>query len=589
MTTTIEQHTLNQIQSGKYRDKYLLYLRRSLDEPNSQKNSIPFQKDMTAQFATQARLQVASLTLKNFCQNGIISERHSGFLGSNDFQVSADGVVSYTIKRPKFQRLAHFLNEGYFKGVVFLCWDRASRNNGDMVVLQKLVTDGLDLQFVWGRYDGTAAGIFHMSIDGAVAENHARGTQEKVKSTLKLKRDQGYCIGLAPIGYLNQGNMEHKPFDPDRAPKLLDMYRLCDDGTWPLHDLVEWAKQVDLKTVPARRPRTKDELLADEEVILEPVSRPLTASHIHKILTNPFYTGRVKNSSGIWIPSLSHEALVNDALFDRVQATLARRKVTVRFSQKLDLPYRGLVRCDHCNRVYTPYVKKGIRYYGARCAKDCPNTFRTFNQDFIEGAIGHLIGTLSFTDDEKNAIDDQLDTDLVPLRKIQLKKQAQRERRVKTVREKLQYLEENKLILLKSNVYDTETMVKEQQKLEWQLAELNAPTDYVSAEELMKRKDAVFELSELVKNAKVSFDNSNAPEKEKIAKMVFSELTLLKNTLKNKCHNGFKALEDHSWSVGDPTDWLSELSPSDIRESISECRKLLEEEPVRTHKVLGGN
>lgn len=575
MTVKIEQHILNQIQTGLYRDWYLLYLRRSLDEPDTQKNSIPFQKEMTSQFAKQAGLQVAPVTLKNFCQDGIISERHSGFLGSNDFQVSADGKVSYTIKRPKFQRLAHFLSKGYFKGVVFLCWDRASRNNGDMVVLQKLVTDGINLQFVWGQYDGTAAGIFHMSIDGAVAENHARSTQEKVRSTLKLKRDQGYCTGLAPIGYLNQGNMDHKPFDPDRASKLRDMFQLCADGMWALSDLAQWADEQGLKTVPARRPRTQDELLAEEEVKLPKVSRPLRVSHIHKILTNRFYTGRVKNSSGIWIPSVSHDALVDDDLFEKVGKALTRRKVSVHFTEKLDHPYRGLVRCDRCQRVYTPYVKKGTRYFGAKCTKDCPNTYRSFNQEYLENAVGHVINRLVLSDDEKKAIDERLAADLAPLKRVQEKKQAQRERRMKTVREKLQYLEANKLTLLKEKVYGAESLVAEQRKLEGQLAELEAPSDQLSADDLIELKEAVYELSELIKSAQLGYEKGKPPQKQEFMKLMFSELTLSENTLKFKCQNGFKSLENHSWSVGDPTDWLSELCLDEVMETISAFKNLM--------------
>lgn len=576
MTTSTEQNIIKVIESGVYRNHYLLYLRRSLDEPDSQKNSIPFQNEMTAQYAAQWQLPVAPVTLKNFCLNGVISERHSGFLGDNDLDVSSAGKVAYNIKRPKFQQLAHFLSKGYFKGVVFLCWDRASRNAGDMVVIQKLISRGIDMQFVWGQYDGTATGLFHMSVDGAVAENHARLTQEKVRSTLKLKRDQGYCIGLAPIGYLNLGNMDHKPLDPDRAPKLLEMAERCAEGMWALSDLAEWAKSVDLKTVPTRRPRTRDELLADEEVKLPKVSRPLSSSHIHKILRNPFYTGRVKNSSGIWIPSVSHEALFSDKLFDDVQKSLEQRHVSVHFTQKLELPYRGLIRCDRCRRVYTPYVKKGIRYYGSRCAKDCPNTFRSFNQDYIERAAGHLFGALYFTDAEKRDIDTKLTAQLAPLRETQEKEHQQRARRMKTVREKLAYLEENRLLLLKDKVYDTGGYIAEQQKLRNQLAELETPQALPSADELQERLGAVYELSELVKSAAVSYGKGKSAEKEEFIGLTFSELLLSENTLKFKCKNGFRALEDHFLSVSDPTDWLSELiGLEEVQEDIERLKKLI--------------
>src|ERR1700689_5338467 len=144
MTPTMEQKTKNEgqilkdIAAGKYRHCYLVYIRKSTDEPDNQKNSIPYQKTEGIKFTHREKLPVAPITLAGFCVNGVISEKHSGFKEDNELTFTKDGLVQYHIDRPKFQKLIQFLSLGLFKGVVCLCWDRMSRNKGDDTIVRKL-------------------------------------------------------------------------------------------------------------------------------------------------------------------------------------------------------------------------------------------------------------------------------------------------------------------------------------------------------------------------------------------------------------------------------------------------------------------
>src|SRR5205823_8160002 len=97
---------------------------------------------------------------------------------------------------------------------------------------------------------------------------------------------------------------------------------------------------------------------------------------LHFILTNPFYTGRTLGADGSYVQSVSHQSLVSNDLFETVQKMLKKKRVSIHYAEKLDLPFRGMVRCTDCGRVYTPYIKKGIQYFGARCAKSCPTQRR---------------------------------------------------------------------------------------------------------------------------------------------------------------------------------------------------------------------
>src|SRR6266446_4112764 len=134
MKGSATEELIKAIVAGRYRNFYVAYNRRSTDDPDIQKNSIKYQRAENTRFALREKLQLAPLSLDAFCSDGIISERHSAF--KEDVALSFDdGMVQFRVERPKFYRLAELLSKGYFRGAIFLCWDRASRNKGDDTIL----------------------------------------------------------------------------------------------------------------------------------------------------------------------------------------------------------------------------------------------------------------------------------------------------------------------------------------------------------------------------------------------------------------------------------------------------------------------
>lgn len=79
--------------AGNYRDTYLIYGRKSTDEADNQKNSISYQRSENARYADREKLPVALITIKGFCADGIVSEKHSGFTEDNDISITDDGLV----------------------------------------------------------------------------------------------------------------------------------------------------------------------------------------------------------------------------------------------------------------------------------------------------------------------------------------------------------------------------------------------------------------------------------------------------------------------------------------------------------------
>lgn len=563
--TANEKTLLKAIQSGVYRDHFLVYNRKSTDEPNNQKNSIKYQKSENMRFAMRYHLPIATITLKGFSLDGVISEKHSGFKENSFLQFGKDGLVQYRIERPKFYRMVQYLNKGYFKGVIVLCWDRASRNKGDNTIIEKLMKQGVDFRFTLASYDKTSSGALHKDIDGMFAEHHSRVTSEKVTLATEHQRSKGICTYKAPVGYLNQGSMEHKPFDPVRAPLVKELFERYATGQYSLADLARWANFQGMTMPPVRRRRTDEEILAedeDEEVLkIEPVERPITHNNIHKILTNPFYTGRVLGVAGEYIKSASHKPLILDQLFNKVQEMLGNKKVSQHYTEKLNYLYRGILRCGVCNRSYTPYAKKGFLYFGSRCTKECSNTQRNINLTYLEKSIGALIQNLSFTDDELIRFDAGNNTDIALIDHKRKNELDQLERQKRKVREDLTYLHSNRLVLLRSGVYTPESYLVEEARLNNELSALQTK-EHASDVTMQEVVNDLRKLSELVKSLYFYYQNANSEEKEDYVRKLFSELSLSENTLRIKCKNGLQALESRFYAVGDPTGWISELLPS---------------------------
>lgn len=557
---TSDNHLLRAISRGDYRRTYLVYVRKSTDEADNQKNSITYQKAENGRFAERLGLPIAPLTFEGFCTDGVISERHSGFKEDEELAVTPQGLVQYRINRPKFQRLVQFLTKGHFKGVVVLSWDRLSRNRGDDTVIRKLMRRGIDVKFAYAQYDDSSAGELHMDIDGMFAQHHSRITSEKVRLATKANRLAGKCTYRAPIGYLNTGSMEHKPRDPDRAPFITEMFKLYATGNWSLADLARLAMDQGIETVPVRGPRSKAEILADDADIksVPKVSRPLTENHISRVLSNPFYTGRVIGPDGAYIPSTSHAPLVSDHLFDAVQLRLGNRTVSRHYTKKLDHPFRGLVRCADCRRAYVPYAKKGHLYFRLRCAFGCSNTLKNCSMTYVASRIAGAIADLTLADDELAEIEARCSTDIVQLQEDQHRRFDRRDRKAKRLRSDLAYLQSSRLALLRSGAYTPEALVKEEDLLKREIKRLDEE-DSVSDEAMDQTMQDVVTVTELLKSLSSGYQLANPIEQDRIARVILTELFISQNTVRISPQMAFQPFMDRKSAVCDPTAWLTEL------------------------------
>ncbi len=566
------------MRDGEFRDRYLIYDRKSTDEADNQKNSLAYQREENFKFAERSNLEIARISLSGFCADGVIAERHSGFKEDNSIAVNGAGMVQYSIARPKFKRLIQALSRGYFKGVICLSWDRISRNKADDAIIAKLMRAGIDIQFAYAQYDNTSAGALHMDIDGMFAAHHSRVTSEKVRLAQFNLREQGVCTHKAPIGYLNVGKSNDKPFDPERAPIIRQMFKLYAKGNVSISDMMRWAREEGLTTPPMRKPRTREQMLSEEDdIALAPkVTFPVSRGVIQRILRNPFYIGRVPGNHGSYVPSVSHKPLISELVFYQVQAILDGKSPNISHDKKSEMPYRGMIRCGECRRLFSPYRTKGKLYLMVHCADGCANKVRNHRVFAVEDQIGEAVARLIPSDRDLAELDIRTRNELTELEKNQQASKQQNERRTRKLREDLVYLQDNKLTLLKNGVYDAAGLVAEEARLNNELNDLQE----VKKEPGQLEPDfmqELTELSELLKDAYSRYISVDSFKKAEFARIVFSELSLSGNTLNVCAQNGFKAFENRFDSEGGASGRLSELShPLRLKKSVVALEKWLE-------------
>jgi len=123
-------------------------------------------------------------------------------------------------------------------------------------------------------------------------------------------------------------------------------------------------------------------------------------------------------------------------------------------------------------------------------------------------------------------------------------------------------------------------MIEEQKKLTEQLLEIQNEEAALKAP-VKETVQSIVNLSELLKNLHLLYENAKLNEKQPIIKIVFSELNLFQNDLIYQCENGFKALKSRFVPICALNEWLSELPyhSKEIQQSITEVEEYLKQHP----------
>ncbi len=236
--------------------------------------------------------------------------------------------------RPEFNRMVEFLKEG--KAINIVCWaaNRLARNITDGAQIIELVQNhGVKIYTPYTIYD--YSNWFLLLIEFGMATDFSMKLSRDVKRGMDSKVAKGIRPGLAPLGFLNFGEIKGEKtiiIDTKRFELMKKWWNLMLTGKYTVDESLEIITNLGL------RDRRND-----------PVSR--TAAF--KIFHNIFYTGHFRYLGEIH--KGIHEPMISLQEFERVQ-----RIITGKFGGKYEeptlrrtMPLSGFIKCAECNSVIT--------------------------------------------------------------------------------------------------------------------------------------------------------------------------------------------------------------------------------------------
>ncbi len=279
-----------------------------------------------------------------------------------------------TFARPEWK--AYLLELKKHKGkadlVLFLKWDRFSRNAGDAYqMINTLRKLGVEPQAIEQPLDLSVPEnkmMLAFYLAAPEVENDRRALN--VINGMRRAKKEGRYMGLAPIGYINK---------TDEAGRK---YIAINEA---LASILRWSFEEIAKGVYNTEQVFK---IASEKGFTG------TKSLFWFAIRNPVYCGKIfipkyKDDESRFVKGL-HEPLISEDLFYQVQDVLDGRKrnrYRLKVVSNSTLPLRGFLVCPSCGRILTGSASKGLtkRYSYYHCFAGCKFRYRAdaINQQFV--------------------------------------------------------------------------------------------------------------------------------------------------------------------------------------------------------------
>ena len=353
---------------------YFLYARKSTDDEEHQLLSIPAQIDELREFAQREELNIVDVIIE-----------------SKTAKVPGRGL---------FNQMLDKVEKGEAQGILSWHPDRLARNAVDAGRIVYLLDRNIltDLKFPTFWFQNTPQGLFMLSIAFGQSKYYVDSLSENTKRGFRQKVKRGECLGLAPLGYLNDRLNKKIIIDPKVAPVLKEFFEMYSKGNSTYDDVSNFLKS---KGIVSRG------------------GLPIHKSRVTFILSNPFYYGyfRYKKElhQGIHIP------LITKKLFDEVQKVLEDRGHS-HPNLPYNFPFTGLIKCGECGMMisaeqhlkYYKSIDQGQQFIYYRCSKKskvvkCSQPYVT--QDAIIPQLNQHIQKVSLSTSDHQWFMNKLNTD----------------------------------------------------------------------------------------------------------------------------------------------------------------------------------
>lgn len=285
------------------------------------------------------------------CEAYIRSQKHEGWkaLAAHYDDRGASGG---NMERPALQALLQEIDQGRVDMVVVYKIDRLTRSLADFAKLvERLEAAGASFVSVTQQFNtSTSMGRLTLNVLLSFAQFEREVTAERIRDKIAASKKKGLWMGgLVPLGYdKSEQGLAINPDEAETVRALFETYL----STGNVRELKQYADQ--------RGYLTKTRTLQSGRVV---EGRPFSRGRLYHLLSNPIYIGKIKHKADVY--DGVHEAIIDEALWDRVQAHLAQNRVDRKSARNIANPSLLAGRVfDKQGRPLTPShaCKSGRRY-----------------------------------------------------------------------------------------------------------------------------------------------------------------------------------------------------------------------------------
>jgi YD repeat-containing protein len=242
------------------------------------------------------------------CAAFIASQKHEGWVLISE-QYDDGGLSGGSLERPALQRLLDDVRTGRVDQIVVYKIDRLTRSLADFSkIVDVLDAAGASFVSVTQSFNtATSMGRLTLNMLLSFAQFEREVTAERIRDKIAASKRKGLWMGgSVPLGYDPDGRtLKISDMEAQTIRTLYDLYERL--GT--IREVRDEAERRGLRT---RRRETSDGTLTGGNLF--------NRGHIHHILTNPLYAGRIRHRDKVH--DGQHPPIIDPERWDRIQEQL---------------------------------------------------------------------------------------------------------------------------------------------------------------------------------------------------------------------------------------------------------------------------
>ena len=287
--------------------------------------------------------------------NYIALHQHLNWVQVGRYEDAA--ISGGTMERPGLQKLLHDVKCGAVKVIVVYKIDRLSRSLADFAVIAKMLDEhGASFVSVTEKFDtSTAMGKLHLNMILSFAQFERELASERIRDKAAATKRKGMWMGgRSPLGYdLIDKALHINPVEAETVRFIFTEFA----KTRSITKIAAHLQQEDIRT---KRYVSKQGLVSGD--------KPFCPRLVRDMLLNPVYNGKIRHVRLNKVYDGQHDAIIDDALWQRVQEIFEANPKGSRLEPKQAGLLAGIAECHDCqssmthvhtrkkNKLYTYYI-----------------------------------------------------------------------------------------------------------------------------------------------------------------------------------------------------------------------------------------